>query len=133
MSATVLEFRQTGETRPAPGASTPLTRLLVRHPGRIVVVPVHEVDWIAAADYYAELHVAGRRHLVRESLTSLAERLAAEQFVRVHRSAIVNLDRIREIKPYDNTRHFVVLRCGSKIPLSRKGRLALEEALGQRI
>jgi two-component system, LytTR family, response regulator len=85
-----------------------------------------EIDWIEADDYYAAVHARGRRHLIRESLASLAERLDAWRFVRAHRSAIVNVDRVREVREGGT---LLVLRDGTRVPVSRRRRDEVEAAL----
>ena len=103
----------------------PLTRIIVRGGGRVFFQPVEEIDWIEAADYYVRLHVGDRTHLVRETLATLEKQLDPARFVRVHRSAIVNVDRIQALRPDWRNRHVLVLRDGSTVPLSRgrKGRI----------
>jgi two-component system LytT family response regulator len=90
-----------------------------------VVVDVDDIAWIEAEDYYAAVHVNDKRHLIRESLSSLESRLDRSSFVRVHRAAIVNLAHVREMRG-DST---VVLRDGTRLPLSRRRRQSFEEAL----
>jgi two-component system LytT family response regulator len=97
-------------------------RFLVRTHEKTVVVDAGDVDWIEAADYYATLHVGPRAHLVRETLTGLARRLDPERFFRVHRSAIVNLDRVREIHPLFRGDAELVLEGGTRVRLSRTRR-----------
>jgi two-component system, LytTR family, response regulator len=97
-------------------------RFLVRTHDKTVVVEAADVDWIEAADYYATLHVGERAHLVRETLTDLAQRLDPERFFRVHRSAIVNLDRVREIHPLFRGDAELVLAGGTRVRLSRTRR-----------
>jgi two-component system LytT family response regulator len=97
-------------------------RFLVRTHDRTVVVNAEDVDWIEAADYYASLHVGGKTHLLRETLTQLAARLDPERFFRVHRSAIVNLDRVREIHPLFRGDSELVLKDGTRLRLSRSRR-----------
>jgi two-component system LytT family response regulator len=89
-----------------------------------LVIPVSEIDWIGADDYYACLHAGTKSYLLRESLASLEARLDPHRFVRVHRSAIVQLDRLRELR---TTLHGgeIVLRDGSRIPVSRRRRKRL--------
>jgi two-component system LytT family response regulator len=89
-----------------------------------LVVPVAEIDWIGANDYYACLHVGFRSHLLRESLTSLETRLDPGRFARVHRSAIVQIDRIRELRGDE-----LVLRDGMHLAVSRRRRAAIESLL----
>jgi two-component system LytT family response regulator len=94
-------------------------RFLVRGRDRTIVVNADEVDWIEASDYYATLHVGGKSHLLRESLNALAERLDPVTFCRVHRSAIVNLERVREIHPLFRGDSELVLQDGTRVRLSR--------------
>jgi DNA-binding LytR/AlgR family response regulator len=106
-----------------------VARLLIRSAGRVSFQPVDEIDWIEAADYYARLHVGGHSHLVRETLASLEEQLDPRRFVRIHRSAIVNVARIAEVRLDWRNRHIVVLRSGKELPLSRRRREMLETAM----
>ena len=94
-------------------------RLVVRDGGRVFFLPVDEVDWIEAAGNYARLHTGGANHLVRETMKSLAERLDPAVFARVHRSAIVNVDRIREMQPGFHGEYEIVLRSGARLHSSR--------------
>jgi two-component system LytT family response regulator len=102
--------------------STYLRRFLVRKRDRVLVVAASDVDWIEAADYYASLHVGEASHLLRETLTELEQRLDPEQFVRVHRSAIVNVARVREIHPLFRGDCALVLADGTRVKLSRARR-----------
>jgi two-component system LytT family response regulator len=97
-------------------------RFLVRTREKTVVVDAGQIDWIEAADYYATLHAGGRAHLLRETLTELAQRLDPARFVRVHRSAIVNLERVVEIHPLFRGDSELVLRDGTRVRLSRTRR-----------
>ena len=105
-------------------------RFLVRTRDKTVVVDVDQVDWIEAADYYASLHVGGKAHLLRETLTELAQRLDPERFFRVHRSAIVNLERVREIHPLFRGDCELVLRDGTRVRLSRSRRPEFQRRFG---
>jgi two-component system LytT family response regulator len=87
-----------------------------------------EIDWIEADDYYAAIHTGKRRHLIRESLSSLEYRLDAAQFVRTHRSAIVNIARVREVRT-EAAEMVLVLRDGQSVPVSRRRREFLKERL----
>lgn len=104
-------------------------RFLVRVGERTVVVPVAEIDWIEAADYYARLHCGERSYLLRRSLSALENDLDPAQFCRVHRSAIVRLDRVAEVHPHFGSRSVIVLRDGSRLPLAGSRRRELEERL----
>jgi two-component system LytT family response regulator len=103
--------------RPPPDAGP--DRLVVRDGSRVIVVPASDIDWIEAEDYYAGVHVGARVHLVREPLRDLEQRLQPRQFVRVHRSALVNVARIRELRPLPRGESEVVLRDGTRLRLSR--------------
>jgi two-component system LytT family response regulator len=110
-----------------------LSRLLVRRGERMSFVPVADIDWIAARDYCVEVHAGRESHVLRESLAELERRLDPESFVRVHRSAIVNLAGVREIQPFFNGQYVMILRSGARVMVSRRRRAALERALGQRL
>jgi two-component system, LytTR family, response regulator len=94
-------------------------RLVVRHDGKLSFVRPGDVDWIDAAGNYARLHVAGRALLMRETMKSLEHRLDPDVFVRVHRSAIVNVDRIATVEPYFHGEYVVTMRDGTKLTSSR--------------
>jgi len=97
-------------------------RLLVPTAAGELLLDPDEIDWIEADDYYAAVHARGRRHLLRESLASLATRLDAERFVRAHRSAIVNVARVRELRAEPSGETVLVLRDGTRVPVSRRRR-----------
>jgi two-component system LytT family response regulator len=103
-----------------------VSRLAIRETGRTYFVAVDSIDWIEGADYYVKLHVSGRVHLLREPLRSLAQRLDPARFARVHRSAIVNLSRIREIRMSGNGDHTLVLDDATRLRLTRTRRRELE-------
>lgn len=107
----------------------PAGRLVVPTANGDVVLDANEIDWIQAEDYYAAIHALGKRHLIRESLASLEERLDAQSFVRVHRSAIVRLDRVRELRSTGLGEWVVVLRDGTRVPVSRRRREQVAEAI----
>jgi two-component system, LytTR family, response regulator len=99
-------------------------RLLISTNGVDLIVDAADIIWIEAVDYYASVHTIGRHHLIRQSLASLEERLDGERFVRVHRSAIVNLAQVREVRDTD-----VLLRDGTRLPLSRRRREQVASAI----
>jgi two-component system LytT family response regulator len=102
-------------------------RLPVKTAHRTYFVPVADIDWIEAAGNYARVHTGGERHIIRQTMSALERVLDAKQFARVHRSAIVNVDRIKEIQPWVKGDHVVILRDGTRLSLSRKYRRQLEE------
>jgi two-component system LytT family response regulator len=109
-----------------PGAQ----RLVVKSGGRIYFVRIDDIDWIEAAGNYVRLHIGKADHLLRESMAALQKKLDAARFVRIHRSTIVNLERIRELQPAFHGDFAVILRDGTELALSRGCRDKLEEALG---
>jgi two-component system LytT family response regulator len=106
-------------------------RLIVRSGGRIIFLRVEEIDWIEAADNYVCLHVGRESHLTRGTMASIEGRLDARKFLRIHRSTIVNLDRVRELAPLFHGDYAVRLRDGTELVLSRNYREKLQEPLGQ--
>ncbi len=106
-------------------------RLMVRERGKVVVVKTAELDWIEAADYYATLHVGGEAHLIRQTMAELEQNLDPQKFVRVHRGAIVNIDRIREVHPLFRGDCTLVLTDGTSVRLSRTRRAELERLFGR--
>jgi two-component system, LytTR family, response regulator len=100
-------------------ARTYPARFTVRIGNRIEIVPVGEVQWIGAAGDYAELHTRERSYLVRETMSSLAQKLDPRHFLRIHRSRIIRLDSLRELKSRDNGEYLATLRDGSEHRSSR--------------
>jgi two-component system LytT family response regulator len=110
-----------------------LSRIVIRNGGRTILVRTTDIDWIEAADYCVKLHVHGKVHLLRESMAALTDRLDPANFFRVHRSAIVNLERILELQPMFKGEHVVLLQDGTRLKLSKGRRGDLEARLGQAI
>ena len=100
-------------------------RIVVKTAGRVTFVRVEELDWVEAADYCIKLHTGGKSHVIRESMHALEGRLDPRRFFRVNRSAIVNLDRVREIQPYFKGEQLVLLHDGTRLKLSRGRRSEL--------
>jgi two-component system, LytTR family, response regulator len=107
-----------------------MDRLVVRTAGRVVFLDVEEIDWIEAADYYACLHVGNATHLLRRTLLELERDLVGGVFCRIHRSVIVNLNRIRGLELKDDGEYEVVLISGARLRLSRRFRKSLQDRLG---
>ena len=97
-------------------------RFLVRVRDRSIVVNVGDIDWIEAADYYVTLHAGGKSYLLREPIAELEKKLDPYRFVRVHRSAIVNIDRVREVHPLFRGDRELLLADGTRVKLSRSRR-----------
>lgn len=111
--------------------SSHLKKLMVKSGGNIHFLPVDEIDWIEAADYYALLHVAGRSYSLRESLSELETKLDPAKFARIHRSAIVNVARVRQLQPQRTGDCLVILLDGTKIRMSRRRRDKLQSLFHQ--
>jgi two-component system LytT family response regulator len=111
------------------GGARPVARLIVRETGLITFVPTSDIDWIEAASYYAKLHVNRRVHMLRESLSSLEARLDPALFLRIHRSAIVNLERVQSVAPKGKGEGVVQLKDGTRLKLSRGRIPELEERI----
>jgi two-component system, LytTR family, response regulator len=106
-------------------------RLVVKSGGRLFFLRTDEIDWIEAAGNYVRLHVGTTSHLLRETMNSIEARLDPEKFFRIHRSRIVNMERIQEMQPWLNGEYAVVLRNGTRVTLSRGYREKLQERLGK--
>ena len=106
-------------------------RLVVKSGGRVFFLRSEDIDWIEAAGNYVRLHLGDESHLFRETMNRMEARLDNRRFVRIHRSRIVNTERIKELQPWFNGEYVVVLRNGTKLPLSRGYRDKLQEQLGK--
>jgi two-component system, LytTR family, response regulator len=121
--------------RPSRAAATPrpaspdMDALVIRNRGSVRRIPFEAIDWIGAAGDYAEIHGAGRVDLIEESLASLAKRLPAGAFARIHRGALIRIDRVREIEPIGRGDAHVWLVTGEQLRLSRRFRDGLAALL----
>ncbi len=104
-------------------------RLVVRSPGRLLFVNVGEIDWIEAASYYACLHVGGETHIIRRTLAELEQDLGEGMFIRIHRSIIVNIERIQGLELQSGGEYEVVLKTKVRLRLSRRYRKRLQERM----
>jgi two-component system LytT family response regulator len=128
-----LALSRAGERLAGKATRTELTRLLeywkeqqpgnqrfvVRTGGTITFVKANEVDWIDVSSNYLRLHAAGRSHLVRDTMQAVEQRLDPEVFLRVHRSTIINIDRVTSIEPYFHGEYVVTMCDGARITTSR--------------
>ncbi|MCO7222793.1 LytTR family DNA-binding domain-containing protein [Pleionea sp. CnH1-48] len=105
------------------------TRLLIKKLGKEFIIRVEDIDWIEAAGNYMNLHVGNKMYPLRETMTGMEAKLNAEQFVRIHRSHIVNLDRIVEIVPLESGDHSVILSTGQALNFSRRYRAKVKDRL----
>ena len=114
-----------------PEAQARPDRLVVKSGGRVFFLRTDEIDWIEAAGNYVRLHLGEESHLFRETMNRMEGRLDAARFVRIHRSRIVNVERIRELQPWFNGEYVVILRNGSRLTLSRNYRERLQEQMAR--
>ena len=115
----------------APAAERRWDRLVIKSAGTTRFLRVADIDWIEAAGVYVNLHVAGKEFLYRTALNELADHLDPKRFIRVHRSAIVNIESILQLEPLSHGEFDVVLKNGSRTRVSRTYRAMLEQRLGQ--
>lgn len=104
-------------------------RLIVKSGGRLFFLRADEIDWIEAAGNYVRIHVGKDAHLLRETMNAIEARLDPKHFLRIHRSRIVNMERVKELHPWFNGDYAVILRDGTKLMLSRGYRDRLQERL----
>jgi two-component system LytT family response regulator len=109
-----------------------LDRVAIKNAGEVFFVKISDIDWIEAADYYSCLHVGARSHLLRRSMVELEDDLDPSLFCRVHRSSIVNLDRVRGLKLGQDGEYEVLLQNGAQVRLSRRYRKHLQARMGVR-
>ncbi len=117
------------ETR-TPTSSAAETRFMIKERGTIRFVDASEVDWVEAAGDYVILHSGNQKNMIRETMTGMERKLAPDRFVRIHRSTIVCINSIREIKPYFHGDYIVYLKDGKELKLSRRYWPQVEDVLG---
>ena len=110
----------------------PLHRVPIKQGGRIHLLKLDEIDWIGVADNYAELHVGETSHFYLSTLSALESRLPPSQFVRIGRSTIINVDRLKEVRLHRHGNCTVILENGTSLALSRGYRHKLDEWIGKR-
>lgn len=108
-----------------------LERLVIKTSGRVFFLKTDEIDWIEAQGKYVSIHAGKDAHLVREGMNNLEAELDPRKFVRIHKSTIVNVDRIEQLQPWFHGDYRVVLRNGTILTLSRRYRQKLDELLGK--
>jgi len=110
-----------------------LERLVVKTDGRVFFLLTSEIDWIEAEGNYVNVHTARKSHLLRESISSLEAQLDPKEFIRIHRSTIVSLRRIKELQPWSHGEYHVILHDGTQLMLSRNYRDNLQSVLGNNL
>ncbi len=123
-----------GTSAPAAGTTDgrPVERIAVKLDGRVIFLRPGDIDWIEAQDNYVKLHVGRDAHLVRDTLANFETRLDHRRFIRIARSTIVNIDRVREMQPMFHGEYVVILNDGAKLTMSRGYRDTLQQYLGGR-
>ncbi|MCI0417217.1 LytTR family transcriptional regulator [bacterium] len=107
------------------------SRLEIRSVRHVIYVETQEIDWIEAADNYVILHTISGSYLMRESMTRLEARLDPQKFLRIHRSTIINLNRVRELRSRRFGDRLAVMRDGTEVRVSRDRKFVLEQSLKQ--
>jgi len=106
-------------------------RVVIKSAGRIMFLRTDEIDWVEAADNYVRVHAGAESHLLRETLGTLESRLDPAKFMRIHRSTVVNIDRVKELQPWFHGDYIVILQDGSRLNLSRTYRDRVIGLLGE--
>ena len=116
---------------PAPRREGPLSRVVVKDGVTVTVLPVDTIDFVKAEDDYVLLRASGKSHLKQQTLASLEAALPKDRFVRIHRSYLLNLDRLKKVEPGETGAPTAVLADGTRLPVSRAGAQRLSEVLGR--
>lgn len=106
-------------------------RIVVKDGSKVHIVPVDQLDYAEAQDDYVGLHSAGKCYLKQQTISSLADSLDPDRFVRVHRSFLINLERVRNIEPYTRDIRLAILTTGAQVPVSRAGYVRLKRLMGE--
>ena len=131
----VFDWDQHGETT-AKDAAPPAVlrgwgeRIALKADRKIVLLRTAEIEWIEAAGNYVNIHTKGTAYFVRETMSSIESKMPSDRFMRIHRSTIVNLDRIKELKAGSNGEYLVRMQNGEELTLSRGYRSQLQRLLG---
>ncbi|MBV8069198.1 MAG: LytTR family transcriptional regulator DNA-binding domain-containing protein [Acidobacteriaceae bacterium] len=107
------------------------TRIVVKDGTKVHIIQTDSLDYVEAQDDYVALHSGGKAYLKQQTISSVAESLDPERFVRVHRSFLVNLDRVRNIEPYTKETRIAILTTGAQVPVSRTGFVKLRELMNR--
>jgi two-component system, LytTR family, response regulator len=126
------EGRLPTEAAAARNAAERPQRIVVKDGTRVHVIPLDKLDYVEAQDDYVALHSGGKAYLKQQPIASLEALLDPARFVRIHRSAIVNLERVDRIEPYGKESRIAILHGGARLPVSRSGYARLMEAMGDR-
>jgi two-component system LytT family response regulator len=108
-----------------------LERLVVKTEGRVFFLDIDDLNYIEAEGNYVRVHTGNKSHLLRETISGLESQLDPKKFLRIHRSAIVKIERIKELQPWFHGEYHVILENGKQLTLSRNYRSNLQEAVGK--
>jgi two-component system, LytTR family, response regulator len=125
-------LKESGVAPAAPPGSY-LKRLAIRGGGRVTLLPVRDIDWLEAERDYVRVHAGKNAHVIRETMKNIEDQLDPGRFVRIHRSTIVNIERVKELQPMFKGEYVVVLHDGTELKLSRGYRDHFEAMLGRRL
>jgi two-component system LytT family response regulator len=127
--AAALTARLTQLLEDLPSSRKAISRIAVKSGGKVVFIRISDIDWIEAAENYVQLHVGNQQYLVRGRMNELEKQLNGDQFFRIHRSTIVNLDRVKECNPMFKGEAEVLLKDGTRLAVSRGCSQKLQESL----
>ena len=116
------------ELKPEPKSSD---RLPIKVDGKVLFLKIDEIDWIEAADNYVHVHVGKDSHMIRETMSAIETKLSPKKFLRISRSAIVNIERVKELQPMFHGEYTVILHNGTRLTLSRTHREKLHQLMGR--
>ena len=125
-----LDRAKSGGAKPVPPPPRAVTRLVVRDGPKVHVIPLDKLDYAEAQDDYVALHSEGKSYLKQQPIGELESMLDPNRFVRIHRSAIVNIERIARIEPFGKDSRVAILTGGARLPVSRAGYARLMAAMG---
>ncbi len=111
--------RSVADVLDEPTTTNTMSRIMIKSGGKVSLLKVSDIDWIEAAGNYLRLHVGDKVHMIRETMGSMEKKLHADQFMRIHRSTIVNIDRIKEMQPWFHGEYEVHLHNGKRLSMSR--------------
>ena len=135
-SAMIQRFSQAAaelQVAASPSMATATDRLPIKANGRIIILRLSEIDWIEADGDYVSIHARGKSWLMRETIAAVELRLALSGFVRIHRSTLVNAERVKELRPRDKGEYTVVLNDGTELKLTRNYRASVERLIGENV
>jgi two-component system LytT family response regulator len=108
-------------------------RFMIKSAGRIVFLRAEDIDWVETVGNYVRLHVGRDSHLMRETMNGIELKLDPQKFLRIHRSIIVNIDRVKELQPWAKGEYVVIMRDGARLNMSRRYRERLHKLMSKSV